>query len=309
VVLRVDTEFKNNTSWRFIKKDFQFPNPENPFETAFPEVYNINNLDADMMTADFIAIKVGDVNSSAKANSLQRIEERTTPEPFVLQVDNQSVKKGDLVTVYFKPEINESLLGSQFTLDFDASALRLEAVDDSELMSRENFGLALLDEGAITVSWDNATIQTLIANQTLFSLHFRVLSDGRLSQWLSLSSRFTEAESYNPDGLTRPVNLRFNSGEQTGEPAESAFVLYQNKPNPFNGTTVIGFQLPDASVAKLTIYDLSGKVLKVFSGQFPNGYNEFRVEEKQLGAQGVLYYRIDTPQHTATKKMVLLDKR
>ncbi|MEO1258384.1 MAG: hypothetical protein AAFZ15_06290 [Bacteroidota bacterium] len=64
LILNVDTVFPNNSSWRFINKNYQFPNPQKPFMEAFPEVANINNLSDDMM-ADFIAVKVGDVNDSA----------------------------------------------------------------------------------------------------------------------------------------------------------------------------------------------------------------------------------------------------
>ena len=43
---------------------FLFPDPANPWKTAFPEVANINNLQADVK-ADFVAVKIGDVNGSA----------------------------------------------------------------------------------------------------------------------------------------------------------------------------------------------------------------------------------------------------
>ena len=63
-ILNITTSFPNNNSWRFVDKDFQFTNPINPIGEDFPEVININNLSADIK-ADFIAIKIGDVNDSA----------------------------------------------------------------------------------------------------------------------------------------------------------------------------------------------------------------------------------------------------
>ncbi len=64
VILQIDSVFPNNQSWRFVRKDFVFPDPANPFLTMFPEVLNFNNVQSDGY-ADFIAIKVGDVNLSA----------------------------------------------------------------------------------------------------------------------------------------------------------------------------------------------------------------------------------------------------
>jgi hypothetical protein len=66
LILQITDEFPNNTpSWRFLDKHFIFPNPLNPFTVAIPEVLNFNNLTADRLDADFIGIKVGDVNNSA----------------------------------------------------------------------------------------------------------------------------------------------------------------------------------------------------------------------------------------------------
>ena len=64
LILNIDSVFPNNSSWRFINKNYQFPDPAKPFAEVFPEVTNINNLSENMM-ADFIAIKIGDVNGSA----------------------------------------------------------------------------------------------------------------------------------------------------------------------------------------------------------------------------------------------------
>src|SRR5690606_6991953 len=70
VILRVATDFPNNTSWRFVDKKYVFPDPANPWAVNFPEVANVNNLGANQLATDFVAIKVGDVNGSAKTNNL-----------------------------------------------------------------------------------------------------------------------------------------------------------------------------------------------------------------------------------------------
>ncbi len=69
LILHVDANFENNESWRFVDADFVFSNPMNPFETAFPEWKNFNNLSLNSK-ADFIGVKIGDVNGSADALSL-----------------------------------------------------------------------------------------------------------------------------------------------------------------------------------------------------------------------------------------------
>ena len=51
-------------SWILIPADYVFPNPNDPWMEAYPEVININNLNTDW-TADFVAVKRGDVDCSA----------------------------------------------------------------------------------------------------------------------------------------------------------------------------------------------------------------------------------------------------
>ena len=97
------------------------------------------------------------------------------------------------------------------------------------------------------------------------------------------------------------VELNFNGQ------ASTAFDLYQNTPNPFKGETVIGFNLPESAAATLTIYDVSGKVLKLVRGEFGQGYNEVIINRSELSGAGVLYYQLDTDTHSATKKMILID--
>src|SRR5690606_15265416 len=82
------------------------------------------------------------------------------------------------------------------------------------------------------------------------------------------------------------------------------FVLYQNRPNPFEGYTVIGFELPEDTNARLIIYDVTGKALQEIKGDYSRGYNEVIITPEQFPATGVLYYQLETDQYVATKRMV-----
>jgi photosystem II stability/assembly factor-like uncharacterized protein len=53
-------------SWRFVPKNYIFPNPQNPFSA--PNFIEIPKLDAIRNDLDFIGIKTGDVNNSASGN-------------------------------------------------------------------------------------------------------------------------------------------------------------------------------------------------------------------------------------------------
>lgn len=294
VILQIDPTFQNNTSWRFVDEDYSFPNPADPFAEAFPEVININNIPANVLTADFIAVKVGDVNASASTNGLLGSDDRNTVGEFVLQVEDRLIRKGEKVTVDFVASELE-VLGYQFTLNFDRNALQfIELVPG--VAQDENFGFTLLDKGAITSSWNGEGA----ANELAFGLTFVANADISLSEVLSLNSRFTTAEAYNTSGELLDVALGFNNNT-----VANGFELYQNTPNPFNNETIIGFSLPEAGSATLTVTDVSGKVLSVVEGEFAKGFNQIRLDANSLPVTGLLYYTLETSDDIATKKMIV----
>ncbi len=65
LILRQIDTFPNNTSWRFIPKNYVFTDNSAPFAAPFPESLLYNGLNENIINADFYAIKVGDVNESA----------------------------------------------------------------------------------------------------------------------------------------------------------------------------------------------------------------------------------------------------
>ncbi len=307
MVLHINNEFPNNTSWRFVTADYQFPNPNVPFNPAFPELTNLNNLGDDMMTGNFVAVKIGDLNGTALTNSFQQSDDRNYPETFFLSTENQSFRAGEIISVIATAKDLQSILGFQFTLNFDEQSLEFQNIEPKQLTSSENFGLTLLDEGAITASWDNSTnTQTKQATEaTLFNLTFLAKANGSLSEALNINSRFTKAEAYDLDGDL--MNVRLQLYEENGAVvAEEPFALYQNIPNPFRNETVIGFNLPDATTATLSIFDASGKAIQVIEAEGIKGYNQIAIKQSDFGSNGIFYYQLETSTHTATMKMTKL---
>ena len=299
LILSIDTEFENNTSWRFVEAAYSFPNASNPWFEEFPEVVNINNLPATGITgADFVAVKIGDVNNDAQANALAGVEGRTMAGTLAFNVAEAEVKAGNEYTVAFTAADIASVEGYQATLSFDNSALELVDII-AGVATAENFGLAYANEGLITTSWNGKAS----ADAVLFSLVFRATADAQLSELLSISSRVTKAEAYRTNGDYLDVAVTFS-----GKAAVAAgFELYQNTPNPFKGETLIGFNLPADDTVTLTVSDVTGKVLKLARLDGVKGYNNVVVNSNDLPAAGVLYYTVETSDYTATKKMVIIE--
>jgi hypothetical protein len=88
-------------------------------------------------------------------------------------------------------------------------------------------------------------------------------------------------------------------------------ILHQNHPNPFNPSTTISFTLPKQSTAKLTIYNVEGRlVTTLLDGTMDEGLKEVTWDgtdsHGNLVSSGVYFYRLKAGGKTLTKKMVLL---
>ncbi len=305
LILAIVSDFSNNTSWRFVNADFVFADPSNPFSSPFPEAIHFEDIDANELEADFVGIKIGDVNDSAEPNSLLGTEERNLMGTLSFALDNETTRKGETQRVDFRAKDFNNILGYQFTINFDET-LEFVSVESGALsVSTDNFGLTMLNEGIITTSWSESKAISLQDDEVLFSLIFDAKTSTQLSDLITVSSRYTTAEAYNDASEMMDIELAFiDTNNETM--VNGSFELYQNRPNPFNDETTIGFHLPTASEASLKIYDVSGKLLKVIQNNFSAGYNEIRVQKTELAATGVLYYTLETPSATATKKMIIV---
>ncbi|KGE84995.1 T9SS type A sorting domain-containing protein, partial [Phaeodactylibacter xiamenensis] len=298
LILSIDTEFANNTSWRFVEEAYVFPDPSNPWAEQFPEVININDLPAtSIMDADFVAVKIGDVNGDAAANSFAVVDERSYEGTFALQTDEQELKAGNEYRVSFTAAELARIEGYQATLTLSNGVELVDIV--SGVATEDNFGLSYLGEGMITTSWNGEA-----SDAELFTLVLRANSDVMLSEVLGVSSAVTKAEAYGKDGSFQDVAIEFGSASATA--SADRFELYQNQPNPFKGETVIGFNLPEAAQVTITISDVTGKVLKLYRQDGSKGYNHITVKSSELAATGVVSYTVETGDYTATKKMVII---
>ena len=168
-------------------------------------------------------------------------------------------------------------------------------------MKAEHLGTNRVQDGILTASW-NQPNGGQAAGGELVTLVLKARKATALSEVLQLSSRYTTAEAYNSQNEVLDVALRF--GSQT---AATQFELYQNTPNPFATNTVIGFHLPQAGNVTLLIQDVTGKVVKVVSGEYAKGYNQIALKREELQATGVLNYTLQSGSFSATKRMVVVE--
>jgi hypothetical protein len=298
LILSIDDEFANNTSWRFVPAAYSFPVATNPWFESFPEVINVNDLSSGALSdQDFIGVKIGDVNGSAVL-TLGAVEDRGGRGEYYLETEDRSFGSGEAVEVVWRGRSAEPVSGLQLTLGWAGEVLELEELGRGEL-SEGQMGRRWVNEGLLTASWHAAGGEAVEhgGKTELFRMVFRAKGPGRLSEVLYLSDEKTRTEAYGTGGDLMEVRLGY--GEAT-----DAYALYQNRPNPLSEGTQIGFYLPQGGEATLTLTDMQGRVLRVLRGDYGRGYHQVWIEGRDL-PKGVLQYTLRAGDYTATRRMVV----
>jgi hypothetical protein len=125
---------------------------------------------------------------------------------------------------------------------------------------------------------------------------------GAIVTWRDLRSGDWDIYAQHVDAIATSVPGRV--------PATSTLTLYPCAPNPFAGGTSLRFQLGDASVVRMEIFDVAGRRVHAQTfGRFEAGLHGIFYDGRDANGRtlpsGVYIYRIQTPGAVAKGKMVI----
>ena len=303
ILFQID-EFSVADSWVFVPSEYEFQNPENPLNENFPLFMEVD-LNSDVTTANFTAIKMGDLDGTASNLMDGLIEARSFPSTLSLVVEDEIVQADTEYSIAFKASDFYNISGYQFTLGFDTDKIEILDFEGGALpVSKGNFGTTLLEAGRLTSSFNMmGNPSTVSDDEILFSIKIAPKETLRLSESISIVEEYTLAESYKENNNILGLDLLFRDGKLE---TKRHFALYQNTPNPFKDQTLISFELPNNTFATLTIFDVTGKVLYQIKGDFEAGFNSVEIGANELNVSGLVYYTLETNKHKAERKMLIL---
>lgn len=84
------------------------------------------------------------------------------------------------------------------------------------------------------------------------------------------------------------------------------YSLRQNYPNPFNPTTTIEFNMKKAGIAKMEVYDITGKIVAVLFDGYKQEGRQITKFNGYSFPSGVYFYRFTTDGFADTKKMMIV---
>ena len=292
LILGIYEEFPQNDSWRFINES-DIVDPQSPWPVPVTRI--IQDLDNNMMQEDFVGIKLGDVNDSASANVSGDSDVSRAVNAIELSFEEQSFELGETVEMVLNSEELSKVYGMQFTLE--TNGLELISIQGMDIdLKDENY--AKLNENQTSFSWHN---KSGIDASELIKLTFVAKSSGTLSNSIDINSDMLRSEAYVGSDLDIiPVKLTGRNN------TEQSFELYQNKPNPFSGSTTVSFDLPKSTTATLSVMDVTGRIIWSYTDEFNKGTQSIIISERDINATGVLYYQLEAGDYTATKKMIII---
>ncbi len=282
MILGVMESFNNNTSWRFINKEQNFINPENPWSTGIEESYGIGSFDGNMII-DFVGVKTADVNGSATMLVGTETDTRNASSRTLdYSIDGNMV--------HFFSQGNEDLRGFQLSLDVQG----INVINiTSDLPGFDDSSFYQADED-IRVSYAAGAGVAVGPQDILFSIELE--SNVPV---ISLAKSL-EAEVYLGNALDiHAIDLERRTVE--GE------IYVTNYPNPWLEETIIEFESNTAGAARIIFYDAKGAKEKVLDIDATIGVNQVSIPRSYFNAVGVKTYQLIIENEAHFGKMLLIE--
>lgn len=301
LILGIYDVLPNNTSWCFVDKSHQFPNMGNPFQSAFPEA--INCVSFPSSGADFVAVKVGDVNNTAQAH-------RPSPRPEAsLSWPSLRAAPGSAVTVPVTYTGDVPMEAVQLGLRFDPSALRFIGASQGDIESwlPGNFNLLRADKGEIKALWLPMTGdgEKILPGTVLFYLSFEALADvpeGGLP--LSLDPGLLDCAAWSLDGTEHALR-QGTAVSKRAAPEGSSGLRASVFPNPSTGVASFEVESDRPEKARLMLFDGFGRRMAFREFSLAPGKRQFGLPDAERLPQGVYVWKLLTPTREAQGHLIL----
>jgi Dockerin type I domain len=298
LVLRQIDSVPRSQPWRFVPTSYVFADPLDALNANYPQFLMYDHPTDNINNANFLAIKTGDVNLSAKETALIQAEVRGEMPSL-----NFTVKKDKTGNIIVSSD-EMSIEGFQMTLNFDKTMADIESLESLGLKDFNDNNYAIFKEKSkITVSW-NGKMQ----KGDLFKIKLKTLTAQTVQDIIQITSDMTDAEAYIADGGIRIIKM-LPKAENTLASDSVAIELLPNVPNPFSDETTIRFNLSENDEIQLSIFDNQGRVIKTVKKLFQKGYNDVKIPfyDVPMGLKASIFsYKIQTTHQTLVGRMVFM---
>jgi len=206
--------------------------------------------------------------------------------------------------------------GVQFTLAFDGSLLIATSADTTTRTPHMSVGYSSWTD-SIKILMYNITGDSILEGtgpilKILFDIDTNAVAGDSTPLHLKdvvLSDPRAQSISVNTvDGWLHFVSVGMN---ELSKANPSTYMVGRNIPNPFTSRTTICYQLPVRSDVSLKIFSFTGQLVRTLVDERQRAGHHIIWwdgcdDNGRRVAGGIYFYKITTPNYTATRKMILL---
>ena len=301
LILGIDSTFTNSTTkqtrlWNFVDSSYVFPDNTNPFPVK--DSINLSGLSVGRTNQTFIGFKLGDVNWDW--SSLIPRTAYNTVNAVVLNYDAINVSEGNFIKVPVKISNFKDMSGMQFTIGFNAEALKWVGVNNNVLGME--MGTNHANEGNISFLWvdPNNEIKTLEDGSVVMELVFEKKANC-INEQLDLNGSITSVGAYDKDYQLQPVVMKASN--------INAIQITENwtvSPNPAtNGVVKTQLQLKENKMIVFRLVDITGKVVLEQKKECVRGNNNINLQENNILPMGTYYLQALGVEGIAVKKILV----
>jgi photosystem II stability/assembly factor-like uncharacterized protein len=214
--------------------------------------------------------------------------------------------------VWFTDQENGWIGGGWYNYDLEYHPLLLKSANGGSTWIDQHFGYIVndmyfsdRDHGWLVGS--DSTNQGVILATRDGGLHWQIQIAGLSSPLIAIHF----ADDYGWAVGNQGLILKTENGGASwiaDDPdlLSGGYNLDQNFPNPFNPYTTITFTLPIRSLIEINIYNIQGQKLATLINKIQNAGTYHLSWNASRYASGVYFYKMETPDFTQTRKMLLL---
>lgn len=307
-ILGLTTGFINNTSWRFIDKNYTFVDPSNPLLESFPEQYTISNLNAPM-NINFLGIKIGDLNNTATTNlGGESTSGNRSEESMPIHVTDIALTAGQTYRIPLTVDEYKDLLGFQMELSYDKDMISIEKIETGmEGFDASNYYAD--GRGQLNISFAADRALSTFAHSDLITLVVSAKGNTNLSDALRFSESRLLPQAYFGDENITTSKLNIDWTNKDGSfISDATFRILSNTPNPFSHSTVIKFNNSNSSLSHIEFFAANGELLHSRNVNCTKGINEITVNTNDLlGYKGIISYRITNSEGALVGKILRIE--
>jgi hypothetical protein len=304
LILEQVDRYSSDISWKGIDANYVFTNPNDPLSENYPTQLYFNALNQDVTNADFVAVKLGDVDGDGTNLTANSVEQRNE-NSISLIVDNAYLAKDELKEIKFKIGENIATYGLQFDLFIDKELVEFVSLNNEGQLSIDK-GNYVYDEkkNSLKFSWTaDRDAKKISKDDTMFSLKIKANKVCRLNEIFKLRYNKFNSELYDNNYQKLDLNIAYTEAEF--KILDNKFRMSQNYPNPVLENTFIKITSHSSVEANLLFTNLLGQ--RVFSKSciLTKGENLIELFVDDFSTEKILFYSLEIDGEILdTKKMI-----